>query len=140
MKVEVEDSLGELATQPFTLTVEDINLVLPKTPVLVGTPVSIQVTATNNATISLTVEGTPLTLDGSGNASWLAQTTGWFQVVARAVYPEGDWVQASGTIVVVDPSNLSNDPPVVDLTTPADGDVVTAPTNVYGSGLQRFES
>ncbi|MBX9718048.1 MAG: putative Ig domain-containing protein, partial [Microbacteriaceae bacterium] len=138
--VTVEDSRGASVTQTFDLAVladtmaPRVNLFVSANPVDVGRPVTFVVTATDNvgvASLGLTINGSPVPLDGAGRVTLLAQPAGNYAVVARATDAAGLFSTASTTLAVVDRSDTQ--PPDVDITSPADGAVVSAPVDVVGT-------
>ena len=92
------------------------------------------VTATDNVgvrSLELRLDGTPIALDSLGRATVPTDNAGGFTLVASASDAAGNVGTASQSLVVIDP-HVTN-APVVTLTTPADGDMVTAPTDVIGT-------
>jgi RHS repeat-associated protein len=77
------------------------------------------------------VNGTPLALDANGRATVTEAQAGLFNVVATATDPAGNTGRATATLTVIDPTDTQA--PVVSLTTPADGAIITAPTDVIGT-------
>jgi RHS repeat-associated protein len=137
--VVVTDSFGASATQSFDLTVsadtQPPNAIVDfNSPVAVGTEVLIFVSATDNvgvANLSLTVGGTPLTIDANGQALFQATSVGSFTVLARAVDAAGNAKTTTDTLLVIDPTDA--DAPVAIITSPSDEAVITSPTPVIGT-------
>ena len=107
---------------------------MSENPVDVGGSVLVQVRAVDNVGVqsrALTLDGQPVVLDTNAVATISASAVGVFTLVGSATDASGNTGQASETLTVADPSDV--DAPVVALTTPAPGDVVTAPTDVIGT-------
>ena len=107
---------------PPTVTVA----VDPPVSVLIGGTVQVSAQATDDrevASLSVTVNGTPVPLDSSGNGNYLTTTLGLHTVIATAVDPAGNTATAS-TSFTVDPDlvapivSLSAAPLSVDLPDP----------------------
>jgi RHS repeat-associated protein len=138
--VSVSDGRGGTVSQQYTLTVSadteppQVILTLGANPVTLGTSDLAAVTATDNVGVTLltlTLDGTPVPIDSMGRATLPDATAGTFTLVATASDAAGNVGTDSQTLTVIDP-HVTN-APVVDLTTPADGDMVTAPTQVIGT-------
>src|SRR5208283_423834 len=116
-------------TQPPQVAVS-----ITPSPVNLGSQATFLVTAVDNVkvqSLGLTVGGVPITLDVNGRATVTMTTAGDLSVVATATDPAGNTGTASSTLTVINPS-VTN-PPTVSFDTPADGDIITAPTAVIGS-------
>jgi len=131
---------GGLADQTYTLTVvadtvpPQVSLTLSANQADQGTPVTAIVTATDNvgiASMSLTLNGNPVVLDSMGQATLPDNAVGSFTLVATASDAAGNVGTDSQTLTVINPQVTNA--PVVALTTPADNDMVTAPTQVIGT-------
>jgi RHS repeat-associated protein len=138
--VAVSDNHGATVTQPFTLNVQadtqapQVTLQFTENPANLGDTVTILASATDNVavqTLNVTVGGTPLALDANGSGSLVVSQAGQFPVVATATDPSGNVGTATATLIVIDPHVTGA--PNVAFTTPADGDVISAPTDVIGT-------
>jgi RHS repeat-associated protein len=138
--VAVSDDHGATVTQSFTLNVQadtqapQVTLQFSENPANLGDTVTILATATDNVavqTLNVTVGGTPLALDADGSGSLVVSQAGQFPVVATVTDPSGNVGTASATLIVIDPHVTGA--PNVAFTTPADGDVISAPTDVIGT-------
>jgi RHS repeat-associated protein len=135
----VSDVRGPTVSQQYTIavvpdTAPTVLLTLSSNPVNLSTPDMAIVSATDNVgvtQVTLTVNGTPVPLDSMDRATLPDNTAGDFTVVATASNAAGLVSTDSQTLVVVNPQVTNA--PVVALTTPADGDTVTAPTQVIGT-------
>jgi RHS repeat-associated protein len=108
--------------------------VVPGTTVPGGL-VRITVNATDNIfvlTRTLTVNGLPLPLDASNQAEFIAPVLGSYTAVATATDPTGN--TGSDTVVfdAVDPAT-DVDPPVVAITSPAEGDDISGIADIVGT-------
>ena len=118
-----------LSSQAPTVTLE----LTPSFPVDPGQQVLVQATATglaSIATLSLTMDGQPVTLDAQGRYFYTASTPGRVQFVATATDVGGQVGSASTVVKVIDPSDAVA--PVVSLASSLNGAVLTAPTAVVG--------
>jgi RHS repeat-associated protein len=138
--VSVSDGRGSNDSQQFTVVVvadtqsPEVILNVSANPADIGTPVMAVVSATDNVgvtSMSLTLNGNPVVLDSLGRATIPTTTVGSFTLVATASDAAGNVGTDSQTLVVINPQ--VTDAPLVALTTPADGDTVTAPTQVIGT-------
>jgi RHS repeat-associated protein len=138
--VTVTDSHGTSATQPYDLTVTadteapQVHLSVSSNPVNVGSAVTFVVTATDDVgvqTIGLTVGGSPVPLDANGRATLTMNTVEQVDVVATATDAAGNMGTATSSLTVINP-NVAGAPTVA-LTTPADGAMISAPTDVIGT-------
>src|SRR6185295_18993649 len=103
-------------------------------PAELGSEVTICVSATDNVGVTdmlLTVDGIPVVVDYNGLATYDANHVGTVDVVIRVSDGAGNEQTASDTLIVFDSSDVNA--PVVALTSPADGAVITAPTEVRGT-------
>lgn len=138
--VTVEDPRGTFVTQTYDLAVladtqaPRLNLYVRQNPVNIGTTVTFLVVATDNvgvASISLTLGGVAVPIDAAGRGNVTLNNAGDIEVVARATDTAGLFSTASGFLTVIDPSDTN--PPDVDLTSPLDGTVISAPVDVIGT-------
>src|SRR5690554_2537103 len=81
-------------------------------------------------TINLNVDGTPLPVNGSGEAMWTAVGTG-AKIITATVSDTETSVTTTATVTVRDPGDTAS--PVVTLEGPTDGTVVTAPTEIIAT-------
>jgi RHS repeat-associated protein len=136
----VADNHGAALTQTYSLALladqqtPRVSLFLSANPVALGSDLTFVVTATDNVgvqSLRLTVGGTAVALNGSGQATVHPAQAGSFAVVASASDAAGNTGLATTTLLVIDTSDTTA--PDVDLTAPADGAVITAPVNVVGT-------
>jgi RHS repeat-associated protein len=136
----VDDDRGGSVAQSFDVSVEadtqapKVNLSFSPNPADLGSKVTFLVSAADNVGVTaldLTVGGTPVALDPTGRATLTMNNAGDISIVATASDAAGNIGTASGTLSVINPS-VTN-PPTVSFDTPADGSVITAPTNVTGT-------
>ena len=116
---------------------EDPTVALQVTPINVepGTPVSIHAEATDNifvSSLTVDVNGIPVALDGSGNATFTPLALGDYTATATATDPTGN----DGTMVAVfhavDPSG-DNTAPTAMITTPLNHAEVGLTTTIVGT-------
>ncbi|HEV3341679.1 MAG TPA: putative Ig domain-containing protein, partial [Pirellulales bacterium] len=140
VQVTVSDGHGNSVSQSYSISVSldtqppQVTLQLSANPADLGSSVTAVVTATDNVgvtNLSLTEDGVPLALDSNGTATIAADAFGSFTLVAMASDAAGKVGRDSQTLVVINPK-VTNAPTVA-LTTPADSDMVTAPTQVIGT-------
>jgi RHS repeat-associated protein len=138
--VSVSDGRGGRASQQFTLTVgadteaPQINLTLSANPADLGAPNFAVVTASDNVgvvSLALTMNGTAIPLDSMGRATLPDDTAGVFNLVATASDAAGNVGTNSQTLKVINPQVTNA--PIVAISTPADNNTVTAPTQVIGT-------
>jgi RHS repeat-associated protein len=138
--VTVDDGRGVSVTQIFDIAVladqqtPRVSLLLSSNPATLGSPETFLVNATDNvgvASLALTINGNPVPLDSSGRVTLIAQPAGDYTVVASASDAAGNTGLASTTLSVIDTSDVSA--PTVDVTSPTDGAVITAPVDVIGT-------
>jgi RHS repeat-associated protein len=138
--ITVSDNHGNSVTQPYTVIVQattqppNVSLSVTPNPVYIGAQVTFLVAATDAVGVqseSLTVNGTPVSLDASGKAVMTMTQAGQYSVVASATDAAGNSAEATTSLVVLDPTVLGD--PTVDLQSPADGAVITAPVDVIGT-------
>ena len=93
-----------------------------------------QVLAVDNvaiATVTLSLNGTPLPPDAWHRYEFTPPAPGLYQFTATAADAAGNIGTATATLRVFDPAD--SEPPVVELTSPAGGDVLTYLTDVVGT-------
>lgn len=98
-----------------------------------GEVVSILAVVTGGAgetMINLDVDGIPLSVSGSGEASWTAAGAG-VKVITAVVSDDETSVTTTATVSVRDPGDTAS--PVVTLEGPESGTVVTAPTDIIAT-------
>jgi RHS repeat-associated protein len=123
--------------QSFTLTIGqvmplDLNLAIAPQYVNEGDTVTITVATTGGSGAvakSLTIDSADVPLDGNGQAHVVASGAGAHAVVAVASDNRVSLTRSSAFGVHVDGDTTA---PTVQITAPADGDVLTAPTSVTG--------
>jgi RHS repeat-associated protein len=123
--------------QVFTLTIGqvmplDLNLAIAPQYVNEGDPITITVATTGGSgtvSKSLTIDGADVPLDGNGQAHVVANGAGAHAVVAIASDNRASLTRSGAFGVHVDGDTSA---PTVQITAPADGDVLTAPTSVTG--------
>jgi RHS repeat-associated protein len=101
----------------------------------VGTPVLIQVSATGDnpvATTSLTVNGAPLSLDGSGRATFTPNAVATYECLATTT-DVGGHVGTAHLRFSAHDRGADNGPPTVALRAPTDGATLTATADVVGT-------
>ncbi len=119
-----------LASQSPTVTLE----VTPSFPAKPGQQVVVQASATgiaSIATLTLTMDGQPVTLDAQGRYLYTTTAPGRVQFVATATDVDGQVGQASTVVKVLDPSDTVA--PVVTLDPGLNGTILTQATDVTGS-------
>ncbi|MEQ8848076.1 putative Ig domain-containing protein [Botrimarina sp.] len=112
----------------------DVLVTLSKDQASVGDRVSVKVTAVDDVrvdSLTATVNGEPLVLDANGGAFIDATEIGLLEVVATAVDPVGNVSTSSALLSVTDPSIVGD--PVVELLSPAYGEVITGPIDLIGA-------
>lgn len=108
--------------------------VVPGTTIPGGT-VTLTVNATDNIFVvsrTLTINGTPVALDGNNQAQFTAPVIGDYTAVATAVDPTGNVGSDTVVFTAVDPAT-DTDPPVVAITSPADDAEITDSTDIIGT-------
>gem|GEM_PF-289106 len=81
--------------------------------------------------ISLTADGTPLTLNSFGEATYTPSQAGLCTFVAAAKDIGGNDLRAEANLKVIDPGNKAI--PTAKITSPAEGAEITAPTDILGT-------
>jgi len=118
----------EDTTDPSAAIIKD-----PDSAVDPGDEVVILVLATDNVgveTITLTVDGTNVALDSNGRATVTFDTPGTHTIIATVTDAAGRTTTVEDTITVRDPNNAT---PKVEITSPNDRAVITAPTDIIGN-------
>ena len=106
----------------------------PSFPAAVGQSVAIQVTASGVATVSsitLTINGTAVTLDSQGRATYIPTAAGHFTLVASATDADGQVGTTTTDLLVRDLTSTVG--PSATLASPAGGAVLTGTTAVTGT-------
>ncbi|EHJ09603.1 RHS repeat-associated core domain-containing protein [Crocosphaera watsonii] len=139
IEIAVTDSLGATVTQSFTLEVVADTLapmvrVNPSVqPVNLGQSVTLYVRATDNigvSTLSLTVNGQAVSLDGNGLYTFTPDTVGTIEAIATATDAAGNSQSAITTFEVLDFSD--EDAPIINLPAFSE-DTITNPTEIIGT-------
>lgn len=138
--VQAADVHGLVDTQSFTLTVAPdaiaprVSVALSTPRVAIGSPVVISVQAMDDvgiASLTLTVNGQPVTLNEQGTAIYTPAAPGQLNVVATATDAAGNVGQANALLRAFDPADT--DGPLVEIISPSDGTVVTQLTDILGT-------
>ncbi|MCB1045441.1 MAG: hypothetical protein KDC35_21035 [Acidobacteria bacterium] len=140
--VQVADAMDASDSQSYTLVVTDPGDITPPQMQLDATltlmdpsqPSTLTVTASDNqgiASLSLTIDGVPLPLDGNQQAVFSSATPGVFRALATATDTAGLTSTDELTLRVRDAADT--DPPLVDLIDPVIDSVVTQPVSVTGT-------
>lgn len=139
VQVTVQDNFGMSATQSFVVTVAADttapNVQIIANPVAnLNDVVNIRVSATDNVGVTgrtLMVDGQAVAIDANGVAAVKLTRAGDIALSATATDAAGNVGTATGDIQVIDPTDTSA--PVVNITSPADGTMVTSIINVTGT-------
>ncbi len=140
VQLTVTDGRGGSVRQQFDVTVAadtlapQVMVSVSDSPVALGGTVTIVASAVDNVgvqTLNVTVGGRPVPVDSDGRATATLTTVGPVDVVATGTDAAGNVGTATATVTVFDPSVTQA--PTVDLATPADGAMITAPTDVVGT-------
>ncbi|MEM7311895.1 MAG: putative Ig domain-containing protein, partial [Planctomycetota bacterium] len=140
VEVTVTDTRGATATQSFDLVVEQDTeapqavILVSQNPVNVGEMIDIRVSAIDNVgvnSIVLTLDGEVLPLDSNGAARVEMATVGGIVAEATVTDSEGNQTVEQITIFVSDPNDVNG--PTLLISSPTDGGVITAPTDVIGT-------
>ena len=115
-------------TAPSVVIGLDRNGVNPGDPVVVTVYASDDVGAGG---LTLTVDGVPVTLDGFGKATITPANPGVIRLTATATDAAGNLGSGSASLRVLDPSDT--DRPVVTITSPETGAVVSYLTEIHGT-------
>ncbi len=138
--VTATDGRGGTASQSFAVIVTadteapQVSLFLSSNPVDLGTSVTVEVVATDNVAVTslvLTENGVAVALDAAGSAVIPGNTAGIFKLLASASDAAGNVSTDSQSLVVLDPNVTGA--PTVDLTTPIDNAMISAPTDIIGT-------
>jgi RHS repeat-associated protein len=140
VEVTVTDAPGAATTASFQVAVSadtqapKVSIVIDQNPAAIGALVGLRVLAADNvgvASMTLTVDGTPVAINAAGTASVAADVLGDHAVVATATDAAGNVVSAAETLQVVDPTDM--EAPRLSIASPADRAVITAPTDIVGA-------
>lgn len=140
VEVNVTDPRGGTVTQAFDLTVEldtvdpQVAVLLSRNPVNVGDSIDIRVSAIDNVgveSLSLTLDGVLVALDATGLARVPMNILGSVTAVATATDAAGNNATDTITIFVSDPNDVEG--PVLSITSPSDGGIVTGLTDIIGT-------
>lgn len=138
--LRVADNRGLSDTETFDLVVGPdnqaplVDLLISEHSVNIGDSVTIVVNAVDDMrveSLELTLEGMPVGLDPTGRATVEMTQAGSLDVVARATDPAGNVGTAADMVVVIDTTITG--PPVLEITSPADGDTITSPSDIIGT-------
>ncbi|MBK1702980.1 FG-GAP-like repeat-containing protein [Halochromatium glycolicum] len=124
------EAVGESDSTAPTVTVD----VSPAT-VAVGNVVTVTVDATDDVAVSsrsLTINGTPVTLDAVGTATYTPPVIGDYTAEARATDPTGNATTATTTFRAIDPAG-DTEPPDVALASPADSAEASGVVTIGGT-------
>ena len=105
-----------------------------RNPACRGEPVSVCVEASDNvglASVALTIDGTPRTLDAARCSLWTPADSGVFPALADAEDPSGQTAQAAASLTVADCND--EQAPVVTLVSPLPGSTHDAPVAIVAS-------
>ena len=140
IEITVSDDRGGWVMQSYDLVVMPdlqtplVDLLITVNPASLGEPVTFVVSATDNIGVvskGLTINGWPFALDSAGRMTLLADPVGEYEIVASATDAAGNTGLATTTFSVFDFSDQQA--PDVDITSPADQEVVTSPVDVIGT-------
>jgi YD repeat-containing protein len=138
--VRATDDRGLFAEQSYTLTVSPdttaplVNVRVQNTVINFGDTVRIDVEASDDvevASIALEIDGVPVALDQNNGTFFTPASPGLPAIVATAVDTSGNVGTASPVLRVLDPSDTEG--PLVEITAPAFGDVITYLTDITGT-------
>jgi YD repeat-containing protein len=150
--VQATDGRSPPVTQSFVIrvgTVADttspfVNLAITPSDIVVGQSVRFAVTASDNVgvtSLTLAVNGAALTLDPSGQASFMPPAAGSYTAAATARDAAGNFRTVTGVFVARDPADTTV--PTARLTTPDDDTIVETVLSVVGTAsdehLVRYE-
>ncbi len=124
----------ELVASPVPIPPTVLITITPSFPPPAGQPVVLQVTATGIADVSsvtLSVDGQPLQLSSQGSATFIPPTPGHYSVIATATDVDGNVGTATADLKVRDLSDTGS--PVVQLTAPPSGTVLSQPATIIGT-------
>ena len=138
--VQAIDAHGLDDEQTFTLTVVPdtigpvVSVQLSTPSVAIGNAVVITVQAMDDVgveSLTLTVNGQAVTLTEQGTAIYTPDAPGQLNVVATAADAAGNIGQGSALLRAFDPNDTNG--PIVEITSPANGSVVTTLTDIIGT-------
>ncbi len=140
--VRVTDDRGLWSDQPYTLHLAvdsqppAVSVLLSDELILLETTptVTVRVSATDNVAVTevaLSLDGTPLPPDAWRGYEFTPPGPGLYHFTATAADAAGNVGAARRTLRVFDPGDTT--PPVVEITSPAAGDVITYLTDVVGT-------
>lgn len=140
VEVKVADQRGGTVTQAFDISVEvdiidpQVAVLLSSNPVTIGDTVDIRISAVDNVgveSLSLTLDGVPVALDSTGLARVPMNSLGSISAVATATDAAGNIATDTITIFVSDPNDVEG--PVLNITSPSDGGIVTGLSDIIGT-------
>ncbi len=138
--VQVSDAFGATVLQSYTLnvtpdtTAPKLELQFSANPLVLGGTSIVVVQATDDVGIvelTLTRDGVPLVLDANRTVKLDGQQAGLFTIEATARDASGNVGQRQGVLRVFDPADSQG--PIINLTSPQPGAVVTTLTDIVGS-------
>jgi RHS repeat-associated protein len=138
--VQAADAHGLVDTQSFTLTVAPdtiaprLSVTLSTPRVAIGSPVVITVQASDDvgiASLTLTINGEPVTLSEQGTAIYTPTAPGQLNIVATATDAAGNVGQTNALLRAFDPADT--DGPTVEIASPSNGELVTRLTDIVGT-------
>ncbi len=138
--VQVSDAFGATVLQSYTLnvtpdtTAPKLELQFSANPLVLGGTSIVVVQATDDVGIvelTLTRDGVPLVLDANRTVKLDGQQAGLFTIEATARDASGNVGQRQAVLRVFDPADSQG--PVINLTSPQPGAVVTTLTDIVGS-------
>ncbi len=141
IQIQVKDGREGTAAQNYTLTVGAdttppiVTLLISPQEITLGDPCTMRVTAVDNVGVvsrSLTINGNPVALDANGNVLHYIEAGGLYVMVATASDAAGNVGTAEGLLIVYD-TTPDPDAPMVEISSPENGDVVTCIIDVLGT-------
>jgi RHS repeat-associated protein len=138
--VRAVNDRGLVTDQTYTLTVSpdtqppSVGILLSGSTFNPGQSVTVRVVATDDvsvASLSLTFNGSPVTLDANGSTTLTLSGPGVFSLVATATDPAGLVGTGTASIRVLDPNDHT--PPTIQITSPISNGSVTYLTNIVGT-------
>lgn len=143
IELRVTDTDGASVSQLFDLTVAPdlqapkVNVQLSSGTIEIGKTVTFQVSATDNVKVNpddvtLTVNGSPITLAGGRNATFQPTQAGLYEVVATVEDAAGNLTATAPiTLRVIDPKDTNA--PEITIISPSSNAQVTTLTDIVGS-------
>jgi RHS repeat-associated protein len=140
VRIRAVDDRGAAAVQAFTLTVAPdtapplVSLLLEPEILGVGETTEVAVAAADDLAVvarALSADGAPVSLNAQGRGAHVPPAPGLIPMTASAVDAAGNTGVVTRSIRVLDPSDTL--PPVIAMTAPSNGAVVTAPVAIVGS-------